>query len=49
MDSSILEEIQTDFIFCSGAVTEVLKVGSSVLQGEDVLFLIIPGESEASS
>ncbi|KAM4724627.1 lipid droplet-associated hydrolase isoform 3-T4 [Anableps anableps] len=37
-------EIQTDFIFCSGAATQVLKVGSSHLpSGEDVLLLIIPG------
>lgn len=44
MDIGSSVEVQTDFIFCSGAATEVLKVGSSVLPpGEDVLFLIVPG------
>uniref|UniRef100_A0A3Q2D5W3 Lipid droplet-associated hydrolase n=1 Tax=Cyprinodon variegatus TaxID=28743 RepID=A0A3Q2D5W3_CYPVA len=37
------KEVQREFIYCSGAATEVLKVGSSHLSGRDVLFLIIPG------
>ncbi|KAK2825861.1 hypothetical protein Q5P01_020075 [Channa striata] len=38
------DEPQTDFIYCCGAVTEVLKFGSCQLQsGHRVLFLIIPG------
>lgn len=38
------DEPQTDFIYCCGAVTEVLKFGSCQLHsGHKVLFLIIPG------
>lgn len=38
------DEPQTDFIYCSGAITEVLKFGSCQLHsGHKVLFLIIPG------
>lgn len=38
------DEPQTDFIYCSGAVTEVLKFGSCQLHsGHKVLFLVIPG------
>uniref|UniRef100_A0A3B5KT09 Lipid droplet-associated hydrolase n=1 Tax=Xiphophorus couchianus TaxID=32473 RepID=A0A3B5KT09_9TELE len=36
-------ETQSEFFFCSGAATEVLKVGSSQLSGEEVLLLLIPG------
>ncbi|XP_034419462.1 lipid droplet-associated hydrolase isoform X4 [Cyclopterus lumpus] len=37
-------EPQTDFIYCCGAITEVLKCGSCQLHsGHKVLFLIIPG------
>ncbi|XP_075993739.1 lipid droplet-associated hydrolase [Genypterus blacodes] len=38
------DEPQTDFLYCSGAITEVLKFGSCQLHsGHEVLFLIIPG------
>ncbi|XP_008299196.1 lipid droplet-associated hydrolase [Stegastes partitus] len=38
------DEPQTDFIYCSGAITEVLKFGCCRLHsGHKVLFLIIPG------
>uniref|UniRef100_A0A3Q1FS05 Lipid droplet-associated hydrolase n=1 Tax=Acanthochromis polyacanthus TaxID=80966 RepID=A0A3Q1FS05_9TELE len=38
------DEPQTDFMYCSGAATEVLKFGSCQLRsGHKVLFLIIPG------
>lgn len=38
------DEPQTDFMYCSGAVTEVLKFGSCQLHsGHKLLFLIIPG------
>uniref|UniRef100_A0A3B4YHD2 Lipid droplet-associated hydrolase n=1 Tax=Seriola lalandi dorsalis TaxID=1841481 RepID=A0A3B4YHD2_SERLL len=38
------DEPQTDFIFCCGANTEVLKFGSCQLHsGHKILFLIIPG------
>lgn len=37
-------EAQTEFIYCCGAVTELLKFGSCV-PGCRLLFLIIPGES----
>ncbi|KAM6968649.1 lipid droplet-associated hydrolase [Tautogolabrus adspersus] len=38
------DEPQTDFLYCAGAVTEVLRFGSSKLHsGHKVLFLIIPG------
>ncbi|XP_051252257.1 lipid droplet-associated hydrolase [Dicentrarchus labrax] len=47
MDSMVADsrdEPQTDFIYCCGAITEVLKFGSSHLNsGHKVLFLIIPG------
>ncbi|CAJ1074179.1 lipid droplet-associated hydrolase [Xyrichtys novacula] len=47
MDQTVSErrdEPQTDFIYCCGAVTEVLKFGSCQLHsGQKVLFLIIPG------
>ncbi|XP_014878839.1 lipid droplet-associated hydrolase isoform X1 [Poecilia latipinna] len=36
-------ETQSEFFFCSGAATEVLKVGSFQLSGEKVLLLLIPG------
>ncbi|MED6265925.1 hypothetical protein CHARACLAT_030433 [Characodon lateralis] len=43
MESS-RDESQTEFIYCSGAATEVLKVGSCrLLSGQNMLFLIIPG------
>ncbi len=39
------DEPQTDFIYCFGAITEVLKFGCCQLQsGHKILFLIIPGE-----
>uniref|UniRef100_A0A672I051 Lipid droplet-associated hydrolase n=1 Tax=Salarias fasciatus TaxID=181472 RepID=A0A672I051_SALFA len=48
MDSTVTDrrdEPHTDFIYCCGAATEVLKFGSCHLQsGHKVLFLIIPGE-----
>ncbi|XP_038585596.1 lipid droplet-associated hydrolase [Micropterus salmoides] len=38
------DEPQTDFMYCCGAITEVLKFGSCQLHsGHKVLFLIIPG------
>ncbi|KAF7654324.1 hypothetical protein LDENG_00071090 [Lucifuga dentata] len=38
------DDSQTDFIYCCGAITEVLKFGSCHLNfGNKVLFLIIPG------
>ncbi|KAM7404106.1 hypothetical protein PAMA_004500 [Pampus argenteus] len=38
------DEPQTDFIYCCGGITEVLKCGSCQLHsGHKVLFLIIPG------
>lgn len=38
------DEPQTDFIYCCGAITEILKFGPSQLHsGHKVLFLIIPG------
>eukprot|EP00064_Thunnus_orientalis_P008477 superscaffoldBa00001007_g8500 len=38
------DEPQTDFIYCCGAITEVLKCGPNQLHsGHKVLFLIIPG------
>ncbi|GAA6229529.1 lipid droplet-associated hydrolase [Lates japonicus] len=38
------DDPQTDFIYCFGANTEVLKFGSSQLHsGHKILFLIIPG------
>lgn len=38
------DEPQTDFNYCCGAITEVLRFGSSQLRSEHkVLFLIIPG------
>lgn len=40
------DEPQTDFIYCCGANTEVLKFGSPQLKpGHKTLVLIIPGES----
>lgn len=39
-------ETQSEFFFCSGAATEVLKVGSSQLSREEVLLLLIPGGLE---
>lgn len=39
------DEPQTDFVYCCGAITEVLKFGSCQLHsGHKVLFLILPGE-----
>ncbi|XP_042357281.1 lipid droplet-associated hydrolase [Plectropomus leopardus] len=40
-----MDEPHTDFIYCCGAITEVLKFGSHQLHSEKhkVLFLIIPG------
>lgn len=38
------DEAQTEFLYCCGAITEVLKFGSSRLHSEHkVLFVIIPG------
>ena len=37
-----IDEPQTDFIYCCGALTEVLKFGSCQSL-QKVLFLIIPG------
>lgn len=48
MDGSVTykrDEPQTDFIYCCGAITELLKFGSCQ-SGCRVLFLVIPGESE---
>uniref|UniRef100_A0A3B4VIN7 Lipid droplet-associated hydrolase n=1 Tax=Seriola dumerili TaxID=41447 RepID=A0A3B4VIN7_SERDU len=43
------DEPQTDFIFCCGANTEVLKFGSCQLHsGHKILFLIIPDASSAA-
>lgn len=43
-----MDEPQTDFIYCLGAITEVLKFGCCQLQsGHKVLFLIIPGEVDS--
>lgn len=48
MDNMVTErrdEAQTDFIYCCGAITEVLKFGSCRLHsGQKLLFLVIPGE-----
>lgn len=47
MDNTVTDrrdEPQTDFIYCCGAITEVLKFGPSQLHsGHKLLFLIIPG------
>ncbi|XP_074548941.1 lipid droplet-associated hydrolase [Halichoeres trimaculatus] len=47
MDQTVTEspdELPTDFIYCCGAITEVLKFGPCRLHsGNKVLFLIIPG------
>ncbi|XP_028251447.1 lipid droplet-associated hydrolase [Parambassis ranga] len=44
MKADMRDEPQTDFIYCSAAVTEVLKFGPCKLHsGHKVLFLIIPG------
>ncbi|KAF0044682.1 lipid droplet-associated hydrolase [Scophthalmus maximus] len=44
MVTDIRDEPQTDFTYCSGANTEVLKFGSCQLHsGHKLLFLIIPG------
>lgn len=44
------DEPQTDFIYCGGVITEVLKFGSCQLHsGHRVLFLIIPGELDKYS
>uniref|UniRef100_A0A3B3UV14 Lipid droplet-associated hydrolase-like n=1 Tax=Poecilia latipinna TaxID=48699 RepID=A0A3B3UV14_9TELE len=40
---SVDKELNSEFFFCSGAATEVLKVGSFQLSGEKVLLLLIPG------
>lgn len=39
-------EGQTDFIYCFGVATELLKFGPR-LSGSRLLFLIIPGESSS--
>lgn len=45
MATDCRDEPETDFIYCCGAITEVLKFGSCQLHpGHKVLFLIIPGE-----
>lgn len=39
------DDAQTEFLYCCGAITEVLKFGSCRLHsGHKVLFVIIPGE-----
>ncbi|KAM3870841.1 lipid droplet-associated hydrolase [Diretmus argenteus] len=44
MATDARNEAQTDFIYCCGAITEVLKFGSCQLHsGHKMLFLIIPG------
>ncbi|XP_053191504.1 lipid droplet-associated hydrolase [Scomber japonicus] len=44
MGTDCRDKPQTDFIYCCGAITEVLKFGSCQLHsGHKVLFLIIPG------
>lgn len=44
------DDPQTDFIYCFGANTEVLKFGSCQLHsGHKILFLIIPGELDKYS
>uniref|UniRef100_A0A3P8S9P2 Lipid droplet-associated hydrolase n=1 Tax=Amphiprion percula TaxID=161767 RepID=A0A3P8S9P2_AMPPE len=44
------DEPQMDFMYCSGAATEVLKFGSCQLHpGHKVLFLIIPGNNASSA
>uniref|UniRef100_A0A3Q0SXF4 Lipid droplet-associated hydrolase n=1 Tax=Amphilophus citrinellus TaxID=61819 RepID=A0A3Q0SXF4_AMPCI len=43
-----MDQSQTDFIYCCGAATELLRFGS-LDSAYKVLFLIIPGESNASA
>lgn len=44
------DEPQTDFIYCCGAATELLRFGPCQLHsGHKVLFFIVPGELDDCS